>query len=81
MSSASRPLLSYFILALQISSARMGFDPATSVVAVELRVHGIQGLHDGDGSELTTPVTGHPCAVIVAIAEKAADLIKGNHST
>ncbi|THG97130.1 hypothetical protein EW026_g4812 [Hermanssonia centrifuga] len=64
-----------------ISSARMGLDPATSVVDVELRVHGIKGLRVVDGSVFPTQVTGHPCAVIVAIAEKAADLIKGNHST
>lgn len=61
---------------MQISSARMGPDPATSVVDAELRVHGIQGLRVADASVFPTQVTGHPLTVIVAIAERAADLMK-----
>ena len=60
----------------QISSARMGTDTETSVVDPELRVHGVSGLRIVDASVLPTQVTGHPAAVIVAMAERAADLIK-----
>ena len=62
-------------LCTQISSARMGMDPATSVVDAELRVHGVQGLRVADASVFPTQVTGHPVTVIVAIAERAAELM------
>lgn len=54
----------------------MGVDPATSVVDNELRVHDVQGLRVVDASIFPTQVTGHPAAVVVAVAERAADLIK-----
>ena len=54
----------------------MGTDSHTSVVDPELRVHGVKGLRVVDASVFPTQVTGHPAAVIVAIAERAADLIK-----
>ena len=63
---------------VQISTARMGLDPATSVVDPELRVHGIKGLRVCDASIFPTQVTGHPVAVVVAMAERAADLIKNS---
>ncbi|KAL1758856.1 GMC oxidoreductase [Schizophyllum commune] len=59
------------------SSARMGASPATSVVDYALNVHGIAGLRVVDASVFPTQVSGHPCAVVVALAERAADLIKG----
>nr|VWO94911.1 Alcohol oxidase [Ganoderma boninense] len=47
-----------------------------SVVDANLRVHGIDGLRCVDASVFPTQVSGHPCAVVVAMAEKAADMIK-----
>ena len=54
----------------------MGLDPKDSVVDAELRVHGIKNLRVVDASVFPTQVTGHPCSVIIAIAEKASDMIK-----
>ncbi|KAK7057604.1 dehydrogenase str4 [Favolaschia claudopus] len=59
------------------SSARMGSSPATSVVDSRLKVHGVEGLRVCDASCFPTQVSGHPTAVVVAVAERAADLIKG----
>lgn len=54
----------------------MGSSPLTSVVDPQLKVHGIAGLRIVDTSVFPTQVSGHPCAVVTALAEKAADLIK-----
>ncbi|KAF8146900.1 GMC oxidoreductase [Mycena galopus ATCC 62051] len=59
------------------SSARMGTSPSTSVLDSKLKVHGVEGLRVCDASAFPTQVSGHPTAVIVAVAERAADLIKG----
>ncbi|KAI0364580.1 GMC oxidoreductase [Pilatotrama ljubarskyi] len=59
------------------SSARMGMDPLDSVVDPELRVHGIPNVRVVDSSVFPDQVSGHPCAIVVAIAERAADLISG----
>lgn len=58
------------------SSARMGASPATSAVDHELKVHGIGRLRIVDASVFPMQVSGHPCAVVIAVAERAADLIK-----
>ncbi|KAJ7619827.1 GMC oxidoreductase [Mycena polygramma] len=58
------------------SSAKMGASSSTSVVDPQLRVHGVAGLRIVDASVFPTQVAGHPCAVVIAVAEKAADLIK-----
>ncbi len=65
-------------LAPQTSSAKMGASADTSVVDPELRVHGVRGLRVMDASVFPTMVSGHPCAVIIAMAERAADLMKAS---
>jgi choline dehydrogenase len=61
----------------QVGTARMGTDPATSVVDTSLRVHGIKNLRIVDASIFPAQLSGHPTAPIIAIAERAAELIKG----
>jgi choline dehydrogenase-like flavoprotein len=60
------------------SSARMGAadDPGT-VLDGELRVGDIDGLRVCDASAMPTQITGNPNATVIAMAEKAADLILG----
>ncbi|KZT23602.1 GMC oxidoreductase [Neolentinus lepideus HHB14362 ss-1] len=60
-----------------VSTARMGVSEADSVVGVDLRVHGVMGLRVCDASVFPTQVSGHPSATVVAMAEKLADMIKG----
>lgn len=55
-------------------SARMG-TPALGAVDAALRVHGMDGLRVVDGSVMPAVVSGNTNAAIIAIAEKAADLI------
>ncbi|KAB5591168.1 hypothetical protein CTheo_5377 [Ceratobasidium theobromae] len=61
-----------------VGTARMGTNSSDSVVAASLLVHGIKGLRVVDASIFPAQVSGHPCAGVVAIAEKAADIIKQN---
>ena len=58
------------------SSCRMGTDPA-AVVDPELRVHGIEALRVVDASICPTLPAGNTNAIVVMIAEKASDLIRG----
>jgi choline dehydrogenase-like flavoprotein len=47
-----------------------------AVVDAELRVHGVAGLRVADASVMPTLVRGNPNAPTIAIAEKAADLVR-----
>jgi len=59
-------------------SCRMGprDEAGTNVVDAELRVHGLQGLRVVDASIMPTLVSGHTNFPTLAIAERAADLIR-----
>ncbi|GJJ13694.1 hypothetical protein Clacol_007950 [Clathrus columnatus] len=62
-------------------TARMGKSEDSSVVNSKLQVHGIQSLRIIDASIFPKQISGHPCAPIIAIAEKAADMIKEAYSS
>ena len=53
----------------------MGGDPLTSVVDGALRVHGVEGLVIADASVIPAITTGPVHAAILAIAERAAELV------
>jgi choline dehydrogenase-like flavoprotein len=50
----------------------------TAVVDPELRVHGIAGLRIADASVIPVIPNAHPHATVLAIAERAADLVGGH---
>ncbi|XP_004519844.1 glucose dehydrogenase [FAD, quinone] [Ceratitis capitata] len=61
----------------QVGTCKMG--PPTDTAAVvdgQLRVHGIKHLRIADASIMPTIPAGHTNAIVIMIAEKAADMIK-----
>ncbi|HEU0174127.1 MAG TPA: choline dehydrogenase [Blastocatellia bacterium] len=58
-----------------VGTLRMGND-AMAVVDDHLRVRGVEGLRVVDASVIPFQITGHTNAPTIAIAEKAADLIR-----
>ncbi|XP_046661245.1 glucose dehydrogenase [FAD, quinone]-like [Homalodisca vitripennis] len=61
----------------QVGSCRMGpAESKWSVVDPHLRVHDIKGLSVADASIMPTIISGNTNSPVIAIAEKASDLIK-----
>lgn len=58
-----------------VGTCKMGKD-SLAVVDEHLRVHGVEGLRVVDASVFPLQITGHTNALTIAIAEKAADLIR-----
>jgi choline dehydrogenase len=57
-------------------TCRIGHD-GTAVVDSELRVHGIEGLRVADASVMPSIVSANTNATVLAIAERAAALVRG----
>jgi choline dehydrogenase len=60
-----------------VGTCKMGKD-ALAVVDAELRVHGVGGLRVIDASVMPAITSGNTNAPTIMIAERGADLIKGN---
>ena len=64
-----------------VGGARMGFGPEDSVVDANHRVWGVPNLFVVDGSVLPTQGAANPALVIMALADRCADLLAGKHVT
>ena len=58
-----------------LGTARMGKDPATSVVDANNRSHDVKNLFVVDGSSLVTSTRGQPTGTIFALGFRAGDYI------
>lgn len=58
-----------------LGTARMGRDPATSVIADDHRVHDLEALYIVDGSAVPTSLGVNPQVTIMALATRAAEKI------
>lgn len=63
-----------------VGTCRIGAD-SQAVVDTRLRVHGIDGLRIADASVMPSIVAANPNATVIAIAERAADLISHGATT
>jgi len=64
-----------------VGGARMGFSSADSVVDSSHRVWGVPNLFVVDGSVFPTEGSANPALVIMALADRCADLLKGKRLT
>lgn len=58
-----------------VGTCKMGTDPM-AVVDANLRVRGVAGLRVVDASIFPAQTNGHPNAVVIAVAEKVAEMIR-----
>ncbi len=77
-------LRAYILRSLQgyyhpAGTCRLGSEP-DAVVDLELRVRGVSRLRVADASVMPRITNAHPNATVLAIAERAADLISGQES-
>ncbi|MBE0384499.1 hypothetical protein PCARR_b0484 [Pseudoalteromonas carrageenovora IAM 12662] len=63
-----------------VGTCKMGQDEM-AVVNTNLQVHGVSKLRVVDASIMPTIITGNTNAPVIAIAEKASDLIKQSHKS
>jgi choline dehydrogenase len=59
-------------------TAKMGVDDASVVDPATMRVHGVEGLRVVDASVFPYVTNGNIYAPVMMVAEKAADLIRGD---
>jgi choline dehydrogenase len=61
-------------------TARMGVDPMSVLDPLTMRVHGVDGLRVVDASSMPYVTNGNIYAPVMMLAERAADLIRGDTS-
>jgi choline dehydrogenase len=61
----------------KVGTAKIGRNANEGVVDPELRVYGAEGLRIMDASVFPKLMSGHPTAVILAMAYRIADIIQG----